>query len=75
MTETLQLARPVVGATARFHANQARRQIHEELSHLVTPDLLLDDRLAKLIDAVQLKHILSQIDAYCCNLYIGRSCL
>ena len=58
-----------------FHANQASRQIYEELGHLVAPDLLLNGGLAKLIDSVQLKHIFCQIDAYCSNLHVGRSCL
>lgn len=61
--------------TAGLHANKASRQIYEELGHLVAPNLLLDYGFAILIDPMQLKHIFGQIDAYCCNLHIGRSCL
>ena len=75
VTKTCQLARPVVGTAAGFHADQASWQVHEERGHLVAPYLLLDDWLAKLVDPVQLKHVLCQIDANCRNLHVGRSCL
>ncbi|MCY1563191.1 hypothetical protein D9M68_1006880 [compost metagenome] len=58
MTKCLQLARPVVGSAASFHANQARRQIGEEGNHLVALELLLQYGLAVSVDAVNLEEVL-----------------
>jgi hypothetical protein len=49
-----------------------RRQVHEKLGYLITLELLLQDGLAVFIDCVNLKHVLGQVDANCCNLYGGR---
>jgi hypothetical protein len=64
MAKALQLARPVVRSTSGFHADQTSWQVDEELSHLVTTQLFLEDSLAKLVDSVKLEHILGQVDAY-----------
>jgi hypothetical protein len=64
MAEPLELACPVVSAAAGFHANQAGQQVDEKLGHLVALELFFDDRLAQLIDAVDLKHVFGQIKAY-----------
>jgi len=54
--------RPVVGAPACFHTDQARRQVGEERGHLVALQLLLQHRPAALIHAMHLDHVLCQID-------------
>jgi hypothetical protein len=74
VAHALKLARPVVGAAAGFHANQAGRQVHEEGSHLFALERLVEHGFAVLIHAVDLEHILGQIDANGCNLHGGRSC-
>lgn len=53
-----EFARPVVGAGARFHSDQARRQVVEEGHQRVAPDLLLADGVAVRIDAVDLEYVL-----------------
>ncbi len=45
----------MVRAAARLHANQARRQIHKELEHLMSLQPILQRHLAAFIDAVLLK--------------------
>jgi len=72
VTKGCELARPVMSTAACFHADQARRQVHEKLGHLITLELLLQDGLAVFIDCVNLKHVLCQVDANCCNLHGGR---
>ena len=59
----LQFARPVVGAAAGLHADQAGRQIDEELCHLLATQLLLEHRLAKLIDAVDLEELFREVNS------------
>jgi hypothetical protein len=54
---------------------QAPWQIDEELGHLVTPQLLLENRLAQLVDSVKLKHIFGQVDTYSRDFHDGCSCL
>ena len=63
MAHHLGLARPVVCAAAGFHANQARRQVHEERRHLVSAKPRLYQYLPMLVDSVDLEHILGQVDA------------
>lgn len=72
VAHALQLSTPVVRATASLHANQARRQVEEERGHLIAPQLLLQDRLAVLVDAVDLEHVLRQVDANSRDLHGGR---
>jgi hypothetical protein len=72
VTHALQLAGPVVGAAAGFHANQAGRQVHEEGGHLFALERLVEHGPAMLIHAVALKYVLGQVDGR--NLHGGRSC-
>jgi len=60
-------------SAAGFHANQARRQIGEKREYLGTLELFPHLNLAMSIYAMYLKHLFSQIDAYCRNLHFGRS--
>ncbi len=69
MAEPLPLPCPVMGAAARFHVDQARRQSGKKHRHLVALKLLPEHRLALRIHAVDLKHVLCQIDADCRNLH------
>ena len=62
-------------AAARLNADQARRQVDEVRRHLRSLELLPQNYLTVIIDAVDLQHVLCQIDAQCCNLHVGRSCL
>jgi hypothetical protein len=57
----------------RLHADQAGRQRREELQHLTTPKLLPDDDLLGSINAVDLKHVLRDIQTDCGNLHVGGS--
>ncbi|MOA04528.1 hypothetical protein D3C78_1240870 [compost metagenome] len=58
-----QLTRPVVRATAGLHGNQARLELAEEVEHLRALELFAADRLLMAVDAVNLEHLLCQIDA------------
>ena len=57
-----------------LHANQAGGQVDKEGRHLLALERLVEHGFAVLIHAVNLKHILGQIDANACNLHGGRSC-
>lgn len=63
----------MVGAATSLHANQAGGQIHEEGRHLFALEGFVEHGLAALIHAVDLTHILRQVDANGCNLHGGRS--
>jgi hypothetical protein len=58
--------RRTFGATVRagagFHADQTGRQALENLQHLAAPELASRDRLPFIVDTVQLKNTLRQID-------------
>jgi hypothetical protein len=56
-------------ATARFHADKAGQQIRKKYCHLIALELLLEHRLTPPIHAVDLKHILCQINTNCRNLH------
>jgi hypothetical protein len=73
--DALQLSRPVMGSATGLHSNQAPWQIDEELGHLVTPQLLLKNRLAQLVDTLKLDHILGKVDTYSRDFHDGCSCL
>jgi hypothetical protein len=62
-----------MGAGTRFHADQARRQVHKESGHLLAPELPAQHGFASSINAVHLKHALRQIDTDGCNIHGGRS--
>lgn len=74
VAHALELAGPVVGTAAGLHANQAGGQIDKETRHLLALERFVEHGLAMLINAVDLKHILGQVDANGCNLHGGRSC-
>ncbi len=59
----------MVSAAASFHPDQARRQVDDEGRHLVSPQLLRQDRLALLVDAVDLEYVFGQVDANSHDLY------
>jgi hypothetical protein len=57
----------------RAHANQAGRQRLEELHQLTAAKLLPDDDLLSCVDAVDLEHVLSDIQTDCDNLHLDGS--
>jgi hypothetical protein len=59
---------PVVGASARFHANEARREIGDEGQELVAGYFGFDQLgTAMLVDAVHGKNVLGEINSYSNN--------
>jgi hypothetical protein len=58
-----------MSSTASFHSDQTRLQVREERRYLITPQLLLKQRLAMLVCGVDLKHVLGQVDANRRNLH------
>ena len=69
----LQRTCPEVRACASFHADQARRQVYEQSTHLAAMDLTPQRNLAVAVHAVQLKNVLCQIDPDACNIHGARS--
>src|SRR5450631_2714503 len=70
--ELLELACPLVRRCARFHTNEARRQIGKEIKNLRSTNTPADHHRATRIDAVNLKYRLRNIDTNCANLTHGR---
>jgi hypothetical protein len=68
-----EFTRPIVGCRAGFHAHKARRQRLEERQHLAAPKLLPNDYLLGGVDAVNLEHVLGDIQTDRCNLHGDRS--
>ena len=58
-----ELAGPVLGTAARFHADFARRNVREVLEQPVSLDLLIRDDAGLGIAAVDLKYALRNVDA------------
>ncbi|MNN17799.1 hypothetical protein D3C81_1309930 [compost metagenome] len=58
-----QLACPVVRATAGLHGYLARLKLTKEVKHLRALELLAADHLLVTVDAMNLEHLLCQIDA------------
>jgi hypothetical protein len=56
-----------------LHPNEAGRQRRKKLKHLTAAKLLPDDDLLSRIDAVDLKHILGDIQTDCGNLHVDGS--
>lgn len=75
MAEAGQLAGPVMRCAARLHAYQAGWQLGEERHHLGAPQRLADDHITHGVDAVNLKHVLGQIQADRRDLHGGCSSL
>jgi hypothetical protein len=69
------LTKPIDQCRAGFHAHKARRQRLEERQHLASPKLLSDDYLLGGVDAVNLEHVLGDIQTDRCNLHVDRSLL
>ena len=64
MAMLAELPRPVVRAGAGFHADQARRQLDDQLQQFVARNFRLDQHgLAVIINAMHGKNVLGQIDA------------
>ena len=57
---------------AGLYTDKARRQLVEKGHHLAPPQLLAEDDFASLIDAVNLKHALRNIQTDRANLHLGR---
>jgi hypothetical protein len=53
-----------------FHADQAGRNLAEELEHLFAAQLSVDDDLAIAINAMDLEDILGEINADATNLHV-----
>src|SRR5262245_43850284 len=70
MAEPLELARPAVRAGACLHADQTARQLGEEPQHLPAPQLLPHNNIPQLIDAVDLEHVLGEIQTDRANLHV-----
>ena len=68
-----QFTRPIMRRGAGFHADQARRQRLEELQHLAAPQLLANDDLLGRVDAVDLEHVLGDIQTDRGNLHVDGS--
>ena len=73
VAELGQLACPVVRRRTRLHANEARRQPRKKLQHLTAAKLLPDDDLLGRINAVDLEHVLGDIQTDCGNLHVDGS--
>lgn len=64
----LEQPRPVVGAGAGFHADHTRSQVGDELMQLVARHGRADQvRPADLVDVMQGKHVLGEIDTHAQN--------
>lgn len=50
-------------ASASLHGDQTRLKLAEEVEHLRALELFAADRLLMAVDAVNLEHLLCQIDA------------
>jgi hypothetical protein len=70
VAEPLEFSGPVMGARARFHPDQAGRQLCKKLEQFTAGQHLLEPGVAMLIDAMHLKHPLCNIktDSYDCHL-------
>ncbi len=73
MPQRHKLARPVMCAATGLHADHTGRQQSDKFYQLVTSDLLAQNLLALLVDAIQVKHILCQINSQyryhiCCSI-------
>src|ERR1700741_5507988 len=58
---------------AGLHSDQARRQRRKKLQHLAAAKLLFHNDLLGRIDAMDLKHVLGDIQTDCGNLHVDGS--
>lgn len=63
---------PSSGAATSLHTNQAWGQIGEIAYHLLSLERLLQNRFATTFNAVNLNHVLCQVDTNCRNVHFGR---
>src|SRR6516162_8236664 len=73
VTELRQLTRPIMRRSTRLHANEAGRQRRKKLQHLTAAKLLPDDDRLGRINAVDLEHVLGDIQTDCGNLHVDGS--
>ena len=73
VAELRELARPIMSRGAGLHADEARRQCFEERQHLATPESLPDNGRLVGVDAVDLKHVLGDIQPDRGNLHLHGS--
>jgi len=73
MAQLRQLARPMVRRGTGLHADQAWRQSLEERRNLAAAKLLSDDDLLGRVNAVNLKHVLGDIQTDRGNLHVDGS--
>jgi hypothetical protein len=69
MAKLAQLPCPVVAGTASFHSDQAGWKLLKECEQLRSSQSLVENNIAILADAVDLKDVFGQIEADCCNLH------
>src|SRR6516164_9300209 len=70
MTKLGDFSRPMMSGSAGFHADQARRNFAKEVDDLLAPQLTADDHLARIVHAVDLEHVLGEINADSVNLHV-----
>src|ERR1700745_2533868 len=70
MTKLGDFTRPMMSGSAGFHADQARRNFAKEVDDLLAPQLTADDHLARIVHAVDLEHVLGEINADGVNLHV-----
>src|SRR5207344_206402 len=68
-----EFTRPIMSRGAGFHADKASRQRLEELQHLAAPQLLTNDDLFSRVDAMDLQHVLGDIQTDRGNLHVDSS--
>src|SRR6202521_4230766 len=73
MPKRHQLTCPVMRTRARFHPDQAGREIGKELCDLSSLELFAHHHLPPFVDTVNLKDGFSQINSNRSNLHLGRS--
>src|SRR5262245_20141356 len=73
MAELGEFARPIVRCGAGFHADQAWRQRLEERLHLAAAERPPDHDLLGRVNAVNLEHVLGEIQTDRGNLHVGGS--
>ena len=61
MTQLGEFTCPIVRGRAGLHADKARCQIFEKRYHLTAPKLLPDDDLLGRVNAMNLEHVLGDI--------------
>src|ERR1035437_6583685 len=73
VAELRQFTRPIMCRGAGFHADKAWRQSLEELYQLAAAELLSDNDLLSRVDAVNLEHVLGDIQTDRGNLHVDGS--